>query len=107
MIGNFKDGLYHGNMYINTLNADGNVQEWRGEAKEGVFKTFEGRDLEGRVPICQDVQNPDSHMWIHPLENKDQGLKEVRDQVKTERNKARDSCKKGNERLCRKQAAVL
>ena len=47
-----------------------------------MFKTFEGRDLEGRVPICQDVQNPDSHMWIHPLENKDQGLKEVRDQVK-------------------------
>lgn len=82
VIGNFKDGLYHGNMYINTLNADGNVQEWRGEAKEGVFKTFEGRDLEGRVPICQDVQNPDSHMWIHPLENKDQGLKEVRVQVK-------------------------
>ena len=82
MIGNFKDGLYHGNMYINTLNADGNVQEWRGEAKEGVFKTFEGRDLEGRVPICQDVQNSDSHMWIYPLENKDQGLKEVRDQVK-------------------------
>lgn len=41
MIGNFKDGLYHGNMYINTLNADGNVQEWRGEAKEDVFKTFE------------------------------------------------------------------
>lgn len=74
--------MYHGNMYINTLNADGNVQEWRGEAKEGVFKTFEGRDLEGRVPICQDVQNPDSHMWIHPLENKDQGLKDVRDQVK-------------------------
>lgn len=82
VIGNFKDGLYHGNMYINTLNAGGNVQEWRGEAKDGVFKTFEGRDLEGRVPICQDVQNPDSHMWIQPLENKDQGLKEVREQVK-------------------------
>lgn len=82
VIGTFRDGLYHGNMYINTLNADGNVQEWKGEAKDGVFKTFEGRDKEGRVPICQDIQNPDSHMWIFPLENKDQGLKEVRAQVK-------------------------
>lgn len=82
VIGNFKDGLYHGDMYINTLNTAGNVQEWRGEVKDGVFQTLEGRDQEGRAPICRDVQNPDSHMWIHPLENKDQGLKEIRDQVK-------------------------
>ena len=82
IIGNFKDGLYDGDMYINTLNTEKNVQEWKGKAKNGVFETFEGRDLEGRVPICQDVQNPDSHMWIQPLENKDQGIEEVRDQIK-------------------------
>lgn len=82
VIGKFKDGLYDGEMYINTLNSDKNVQEWKGKAKDGVFETFEGRDLEGRVPVCQDVQNPDSHMWIQPLENKDQGIEEVREQMK-------------------------
>ena len=46
-----------------------------GKAKNGVFETFEGRDLEGRVPICQDVQNPDSHMWIQPWRIKIRGLK--------------------------------
>lgn len=81
MMGEFRDGLYDGEMYIVTIDAGGNVQEWYGSASQGVFETFGGRDQEGRVPICQDAKNPDSHLWIRPLDNMDLGLTEVREQV--------------------------
>lgn len=81
VMGNFQDGLYDGEMYIVTEDAGGNRQEWYGNATEGVFETFGGRDGEGRVPVCQGAQNPDSHMWIQPLENRNMGLTEIREQV--------------------------
>ncbi len=81
VMGNFQDGLYEGEMYILTIDSSGNVQEWYGTAEQGVFETFEGRDQEGRVPICQGKQNPDSHLWINALDNKDQGIGEVIEQL--------------------------
>ena len=81
VIGTFQNGLYNGEMYIVTEDADGNLQEWYGNASQGVFETFEGRDQEGRVPICQGAQKPDSHLWIRPLDNMDLGLTEIREQV--------------------------
>ena len=66
VIGTFQNGLYNGEMYIVTEDADGNLQ---------------GRDQEGRVPICQGAQKPDSHLWIRPLDNMDLGLTEIREQV--------------------------
>ena len=83
VIGSFQNGLYNGEMYIVTEDAGGNLQEWYGNATQGVFETFEGRDQEGRVPICQGAQNPDSHLWIQPLDNMDLGLTEIREQVST------------------------
>ena len=83
VIGSFQNGLYNGEMYIVTEDAGGNLQEWYGNASQGVFETFEGRDQEGRVPICQGAQNPDSHLWIQPLDNMDLGLTEIREQVST------------------------
>ena len=80
-MGNFTNGLYDGKMYLMTQDASGNVQEWYGNAAEGVFETFEGRDSEGRVPICQDAKNPDSHLWIRPLDNMNLGITEVREQA--------------------------
>lgn len=81
VMGEFQDGLYNGEMYIVTEDAGGNLQEWYGNASQGVFETFDGRDQEGRVPICQDAKNPDSHIWIQPLDNMDLGLMEIREQV--------------------------
>ena len=81
VIGNFSNGLYDGKMYLMTEDSGGNVQEWYGTASQGVFETFEGRDLEGRVPVCQDAKDPDSHLWIRPLDNIDLGVEEVRQQV--------------------------
>ncbi len=82
VMGNFQNGLYHGSMYLITIEANGEVREWNGKASEGVFEDFGTRDDAGRVPICQNKQNPDSHLWIQPLENKDLGLAELRAQVR-------------------------
>lgn len=77
IMGNFKGGLYDGKMYIMTLDWAGNVQEWNGKASEGTFETLKGRDQEGRVPICQNVLDADSHLWIRPLENRNLGIAEL------------------------------
>lgn len=77
IMGNFRDGLYDGKMYIMTLDWAGNVQEWNGKASEGTFETLKGRDQEGRVPICQNVLDADSHLWIRPLENRSLGIAEL------------------------------
>lgn len=81
VIGNFTDGLYDGDMYITTVNYDTNRQEWKGTARAGVWDTYKGKDTQGRVPVCADVQNPDSHMWIDPLKNIYCGITEVRKQL--------------------------
>ena len=78
VMGNFRDGLYDGRMYLMTEDAGGNVQEWYGNASQGVFETFDGRDQEGRVPICQDAKDADSHLWIRPLDNLNLGIAELR-----------------------------
>lgn len=78
IMGNFRDGLYDGRMYIMTLDWAGNVQEWNGKASAGTFETLKGRDQEGRVPICQNVPDADGHLWIRPLENRNLGIAELR-----------------------------
>lgn len=80
VIGGFQDGLYEGSMYIITVEAGGNTREWDASASKGVFETFPGRDQEGRVPMGRDRKDADSHMWIWPLDNREQGIREVRGQ---------------------------
>lgn len=81
-MGNFENGLYHGAMYLITVDEEGNIQEWNGKATQGVFEGFDNRDDMGRIPIWQDKQNADSHMWIDPLNNIDLGLTELRAQIR-------------------------
>ncbi len=81
VIGGFQDGLYDGSMYIITVESGGNTREWDASASRGVFETFPGRDQEGRVPMGRDRKDADSHMWISALHNREQGIREVREQV--------------------------
>ena len=52
-MGNFTNGLYDGKMYLMTQDASGNVQEWYGNAAEGVFETFEGRTAKAVFPSAR------------------------------------------------------
>lgn len=81
VMGNFKNGLYDGSMYLITIEWNGNTKEWNGKASQGVFETFETRDSRGNVPICQDKQNSDSHLWVNPLDNINVGITELRAQI--------------------------
>ncbi len=73
-IGNFKNGLYHGDIYITNYYKGGNTKEWNGTATEGVWKALGNKDKEGRYPIITEVTNPENYQWMKSTENKNHGV---------------------------------
>ncbi len=73
-IGNFKDGLYHGEIYITNYNSEGNTKEWSGTAKNGVWQPFSKADASGQYPVIVDLFNEDNYQWMTEKENKNQGV---------------------------------
>lgn len=77
VVGNFTDGLYDGELYANTVDYIGTVQEWDGIAKNGVFTLW--RDMSA-IGECSVWRNKDDHLWcldIDKSENKNQGIREL------------------------------
>lgn len=77
VVGNFTDGLYDGNLFANTIDYTGTVQEWDGIAKNGMFTLW--RDMSA-IGECSVWRNKDDHDWcldINKSENKNQGLREL------------------------------
>ena len=73
-IGNFKDGLYHVEIYITNYNSEGNTKEWSGTAKNGVWQPFSKADASGQYPVIVDLFNEDNYQWMTEKENKNQGV---------------------------------
>ncbi len=73
-IGNFKNGLYHGDIYITNYYKGGNTKEWNGTASDGVWKALGNKDKEGRYPIITEVTNPENYQWMKSTENKNHGV---------------------------------
>lgn len=77
VVGSFKNGLYNGDMYANTVDYIGNVQEWDGIAEEGVFTLW--RDMSA-IGECSVWRHRDDHsvcLDIDKSENKNQGIREL------------------------------
>ena len=77
VVGPFKNGLYNGDMYANTVDYMGTVQEWDGIAQEGVFTLW--RDMSA-IGECSVWRNKDDHslcLDIDKSENKNQGIREL------------------------------
>lgn len=77
VVGNFADGLYDGELYANTVDYIGTIQEWDGIAKNGVFTLW--RDMSA-IGECSVWRNKDDHLWcldIDRSENKNQGIREL------------------------------
>ena len=77
VVGPFKNGLYNGDMYANTVDYIGTVQEWDGIAQEGVFTLW--RDMSA-IGECAVWRNKDDHslcLDIDKSENKNQGIREL------------------------------
>ncbi|MBQ7839236.1 MAG: hypothetical protein IJ390_01920 [Lachnospiraceae bacterium] len=77
MIGTFKDGLYSGEMYLTTLNWDGNQEEWNGVAEEGIWSPYGAATNKKEIPICRDVDDDDNYLWIMVSKNKERGIGEL------------------------------
>ncbi|MCM1268098.1 MAG: hypothetical protein NC302_09345 [Bacteroidales bacterium] len=77
VVGNFTAGLYDGELFANTVNYTGTIQEWDGIAEKGVFKLW--RDMSS-IGECSVWRNKDDHTWcldIDKSENKEQGIREL------------------------------
>lgn len=77
VIGTFKDSLYSGEMYLTTLNWDGNQEEWNGFADEGIWSPYGAATSKKEVPICQDVDDDSNYLWIEVRNNKERGISEL------------------------------
>lgn len=73
-IGNFKNGLYDGEIYITNYHKDGNVKEWSGTAVNGVWQPMGEKDNQGKYPIIVELTNPDNYQWMKATENKNNGV---------------------------------
>ena len=77
VIGNFKDGLYDGDMYANTVDYIGNVQEWDGIATEGVFTLWRDMSAIGECAVWRYRDDQSICMDIDKSENRQQGIREL------------------------------
>lgn len=81
-IGNFKNGLYDGEIYITNYYKDGNVKEWTGTAVGGVWQTMGQKDQMGQYPVIVETKNSENYQWMKATENKNQGVKDLISAVK-------------------------
>lgn len=77
VVGSFKNGLYNGNMYANTVDYTGNVQEWDGIATEGVFTLWRDMSAIGECSVWRYVDDHSVCLDIDKSENKNQGIREL------------------------------
>lgn len=77
IVGGFSEGLYDGELFANTSNNIGTIEEWYGAASNGVFDLW--RDMSS-IGECSVWRNKDDHelcMDIDKSENKNQGIQEL------------------------------
>lgn len=77
VVGNFSDGLYDGEMYANTVDYTGNVEEWEGVASKGVFNLWRDMSAIGECSVWRKMDEHSLCMDIDKSENKNQGIFEL------------------------------
>lgn len=77
VVGNFSDGLYDGELYANTVDYTGNVEEWSGVTSKGVFTLWRDMSAIGECSVWRKNDDHSLCMDIDKSENKNQGLREL------------------------------
>lgn len=77
VVGNFTNGLYDGDMYANTVDYIGNVEEWNGIANNGVFTLWRDMSAIGECSVWKNRDDESLCMDIDKSENKNQGMREL------------------------------
>lgn len=77
VIGGFKDGYYHGEMYIMTVDHSGNSTDWSGICKDGVWTPImKGQTTDAVWEACEkDEQGNSVYNYMFPQENKNYGIR--------------------------------
>ena len=75
-IGSFKDGLYNGDMYIITVDQNGDITEWYGTCEEGTWKQVNNtyKDKKGNTPVLSESEDPDNHVYMSEKAMSDSGI---------------------------------
>jgi len=77
VVGNFTNGLYDGEMYANTVDHIGNVEEWDGVAHQGVFDLWRDMSSIGECSVWKSRTDSELCLDIDKSENKNQGIREL------------------------------
>ena len=77
VIGNFSDGLYDGELYMNTVDYTGNVEEWSGVTQKGVFTLWRDMSAIGECAVWRKNDDQSLCIDIDKSENKNQGIMEL------------------------------
>lgn len=77
VVGNFSDGLYDGELYMNTVDYTGNVEEWSGIANKGVFDLWRDMSAIGECSVWRKNDDQSLCLDIDKSQNKNQGLREL------------------------------
>ena len=77
VVGNFINGLYDGDMFANTVDYIGRVQEWDGVSQKGVFKLWRDMSSIGECSVWRNRDDKNLYMDIDKAENKNQGIREL------------------------------
>ena len=65
-IGGFKDGYYNGDMYIITVNKNGDTSEWDGTCNSGTWDQVlhAAIDNKGKIPVLSLRENTENHVYM-------------------------------------------
>ena len=77
VVGNFTNGLYDGEMFANTVDYIGNVEEWDGVAHQGVFDLWRDMSRIGECSVWKNKTDSELCLDIDKSENKNQGIREL------------------------------
>lgn len=77
VVGNFRGGLYDGDLFANTLDYRGVEEEWNGVASKGVFDLWRDMSSIGECSVWRNKNNESLYMDIDKSENKNQGIREL------------------------------
>lgn len=77
VVGNFTNGLYDGDMYANTVDHLGNVEEWDAVAHQGVFELWRDMSSIGECSVWRNKDDFELCLDVDKADNKNQGMREL------------------------------
>ena len=77
VVGDFSSSLYNGDMFANSVDYRGVVDEWYGVASKGVFTLWREMSSIGECSVWKNKNSAESYIDIDKKENKNQGIQEL------------------------------